>query len=142
MRLAAKRDELSVIADQFGAPTSAALLADVTAQVIAQTIWRKPTDIPSGVFHVTASGETSWHGFAQAILRGCAARHFTLQLKPEAVRAIPASDYPLPAPRPFNSRLKTARFQQTFHLTLPHWQAGLDHVLDQLILDQPTDKTS
>jgi dTDP-4-dehydrorhamnose reductase len=137
MRLGAERDKLSVVADQVGAPTSAALLGDLTAQVLAQTVWRKPADIPAGIFHVTATGETSWHGFAQAILRGCVIRHLALRLKPEAVHAIPTSDYPLPARRPLNSRLDTTRFQQTFRLSLPHWQAGLDHVLDQLI-----DKTS
>jgi dTDP-4-dehydrorhamnose reductase len=60
-----------------------------------------------------------------------------LKLKPEAVRAIPTSEYPLPAKRPMNSRLDTTRFQETFGLTLPHWQADLDHVLDQLIVKAP-----
>jgi dTDP-4-dehydrorhamnose reductase len=137
LRLGAERDKLNVVADQFGAPTSAALLADLTAQVLAQMNWRNPADAPSGVYHLTAAGETSWHGFAQAILRGGVSRRLTLRLKPEAVRAIPTSEYPLPARRPVNSRLDTTRFRQTFGLTLPHWQSGLDHVLDQLIVKTP-----
>lgn len=134
LRLAAERDKLNVVADQFGAPTSAALLADATAQVLAQLRWRNPADTPSGIYHLSAANETSWHGFAQAILRGGVSRRLTLKLKPEAVRAIPTSEYPLPAQRPTNSRLDTTRFRSTFGLTLPHWQAGLDHVLDQLII--------
>jgi len=134
LRLGAERDKLNVVADQFGAPTSAALLADATAQVLAQLRWRTPADVPSGIHHLTAAGETSWHGFAQAILRGGVSRRLTLKLKPEAVRAIPTSEYPLPARRPASSRLDTSRFRTTFGLTLPHWQSGLDHVLDQLIV--------
>jgi dTDP-4-dehydrorhamnose reductase len=134
LRLGAERDRLNVVADQFGAPTSAALLADATAQVLAQLRWRTPGDATSGSYHLTAAGETSWHGFAQAILRGGASRRLTLKLRPEAVRAITTSEYPLPARRPANSRLDTTRFRTTFGLTLPHWQSGLDHVLDQLIV--------
>ncbi len=137
LRLGAQRDKLNIVADQFGAPTSAALLADVTAQVVGQLRWRDPKEIPSGVYHVTASGETSWHGFAQAILRGGVARRLTLKLQPEAVRAIPTSEYPLPAQRPGNSRLDTSLFCRTFGLTLQPWQHGLDHVLDQLITNTP-----
>jgi dTDP-4-dehydrorhamnose reductase len=86
---------------------------------------------------VAAAGETSWHGFAQAILRGTGPRRLTLKLKPEAVRPIQTHEYPLPAKRPGNSRLDTSRFQKTFGLVLPPWQAGLEHVLDQLILKTP-----
>jgi dTDP-4-dehydrorhamnose reductase len=137
LRLGAERDKLNVVADQFGAPTSAALLADTTAQALAQLRWRNPADIPSGVYHLSAAGETSWHGFAQAILRGGVSRRLTFRLRPEAIKAIPTSEYPLPARRPMNSRLDTARFRTTFGLTLPHWQACLDHVLDQLIVKTP-----
>jgi dTDP-4-dehydrorhamnose reductase len=94
-------------------------------------------DAPSGIYHLAAAGETSWHGFAQAILRGGVSRRLTLKLLPQAVRAIATSEYPLPARRPANSRLDTTRFRSTFGLTLPHWQSGLDHVLDQLIIKTP-----
>ncbi len=137
LRLGAERDKLNVVADQFGAPTSAALLADATAHAVAQLRWRNPADLSSGIYHLAAAGETSWHGFAQAILRGGVSRRLALKLKPEAVRAISTHEYPLPARRPANSRLDTARFRTTFELTLPHWQSGLDHVLDQLIVKTP-----
>ena len=132
LRLGAERDTLSVVADQIGAPTSAALLADVTAQVLGQLRWRDAGAMPAGVYHLTAGGETSWHGFAQAILAGGVSRGLTLRLAPDAVRAIATSEYPLPARRPANSRLDTGKLQRTFGLVLPHWQAGLDHVLDQI----------
>lgn len=137
LRLGAERDRLNVVADQFGAPTGAPLLADATAQVLAQLRWRNAADTPSGTYNLAASGETSWHGFAQAILRGGVSRRLTLKLKPEAVRAISTNEYPLPARRPANSRLDTTRFRASFGLTLPHWQSGLDHVLDQLIVKTP-----
>jgi dTDP-4-dehydrorhamnose reductase len=135
LRLAAERERLNVVADQFGAPTSAALIADVTAHALAQTRYRTPTDLPSGVYHLTAAGETSWHGFAQAIIREAAARGAKLKMLPEAVRAIATSEYPLPARRPANSRLDNHRIEETFGLAMPPWQAGLEHVLDQLIGD-------
>jgi len=133
LRLAAERDRLNVVADQIGAPTSAALLADTTALVLGQTLFRPAEAIPSGIYHVVADGETSWHGFARAILRGATVRGARLRMADDAVRAIATSEYPLPARRPANSRLATHRFRDTFGLNLPHWQSGLDHVLDQII---------
>ena len=133
LRLAAERDTLGIVADQIGAPTTAALIADVTAQVLGQIAYRGAGDIPSGIYHLTAAGETSWHGFAQAIVRGAAARGGVLKLPAEAIKAISTADYPLPAKRPANSLLDTSRLRETFNLVLPHWQAGLDHVLTQLI---------
>ena len=133
LRLAGERDALNVVADQIGAPTSAALIADVTAQVLGQIAYRGAGDIPSGIYHLTAGGETSWHGFAQAIVRGAAARGRVLKLSAEAIKAIGTAEYPLPAKRPANSLLDTSRLRETFNLVLPHWQAGLDHVLTQLI---------
>lgn len=133
LRLAAERDKLNVVADQFGAPTSAALLADVTAQVLGQLHYRNAADTPSGVYHLVAAGETSWHGFAQAIIRGGVSRRLTLRLAPVDVRPITTAEYPLPAKRPASSRLDTMRLRETFNLVLPHWQAGLDHVLDLIV---------
>jgi dTDP-4-dehydrorhamnose reductase len=133
LRLGAERDKLNVVADQFGAPTSAALLADVTAQILGQLRHRPAAALPSGVYHLVASGETSWHGFARAIIDGAVSRGRPLKLAADAVGAITTSEYPLPARRPANSRLDTSRLRQTFDLVLPSWQAGLDHVLDQLI---------
>ncbi len=133
LRLAAEKDSLDVIADQIGAPTAAALIADVTAQVLGQLRYRPAAELPSGIYHLAAAGETSWHGFAQAIVRGAASRGRTMKLSAEAIRPIPTSAYPLPARRPANSRLDTSTLQSTFGLTLPDWRQGLDHVLTQII---------
>ena len=133
LRLAAQRDELNVVADQIGAPTAAALLADVTAQALSQCALRPAGDLPSGLYHLTAAGETSWHGFAQAIVGGALARGAALKLTPAAIRGIPTEQYPLPARRPANSRLDTRLLRDTFGLILPSWQDGLDHVLTQIL---------
>jgi len=137
LRLAAERDKLNIVADQFGAPTSAALIADITAQVLVQTTYRPATDIPSGIYHLAADGETTWHGFAQTIIRNATARGLKLKMSSEAVRAITTAEYPLPAKRPTNSRLDTTRLAKTFGLAMPQWQTGLDHVLSQLIGETP-----
>lgn len=132
LRLAAERESLDVVDDQVGAPTSAALVADVTAQVLGQLAWRSAGEVPPGLYHLVAAGETSWHGFALSIVRGALARGRSLRLAPDAIRPIPTDGYPLPARRPANSRLDTTRLCRTFGLTLPHWQRGLDHVLSLL----------
>jgi len=133
LQLAAEREALSVVADQFGAPTSAALLADVTAQLIRQVQREGQAGFPFGLYHVTASGETNWHDYAVYVVERALAAGKTLRLKPENIRAIATADYPLPAPRPANSRLDTAQFRQTFGLLLPEWQVGLNHVLARLL---------
>lgn len=135
LRLAQERDRLNVVADQIGAPTSAALIADVTAQALAQTRYRPASAVTSGIYHLAAGGETSWHGFAQAVVQGALARGAKLKMAPEAVRAIATAEYPLPAKRPANSRLDTSRLCNTFGFVMPPWQVGLDHVLSQLIGD-------
>ncbi len=117
LRLGRERDELRVIGDQFGAPTWSRHLADVTALVLAR---REP---PSGVYHLTAAGETSWHGYAEAIF--AEARIAGLIDKTPMVRRITSADFPLPAPRPANSRLDCSRFQRDFDLQLPDWRSGL-----------------
>lgn len=133
LRLAADRESLNVVADQFGAPTSAALLADVTAQAIGR-YRREPADsFPFGLYHLVAGGVTNWHEYAQAVIRAGLAAGKPLKLTPELVRAITTAEYPVPAPRPANSRLDTSRLQQAFGLRLPPWQDGLEHVLQQIL---------
>jgi len=132
LRLAAERDSLDVVADQVGAPTPASLLADATAQILGRFAHRPADHFPSGLYHLAAAGETSWHAFAQAIVRGAVSRGRALRLPPEAIRPIPTSAYPLPARRPANSRLDTTLLTRTFGLVLPRWESGLDHVLAQL----------
>jgi dTDP-4-dehydrorhamnose reductase len=124
LRLAAERDELRVVADQIGTPTPASLIADVTAAVLASPFVR------SGIWHLTAAGETTWHGFAEAIVAAAHARG-QLMRKPRVV-PIATKDYPTPAKRPGYSRLDIANIEAGFGIVLPDWQAGLEMILDGL----------
>lgn len=132
LRLAAERPSLRVVADQWGAPTSAALLADVTAHLIRQ--WQRVRgDFPYGLYHCTASGETNWHDYAQFVLAAAGKAGRTLKASPDKIEAITTADYPAPAKRPINSRLDCAHLKQTFGLELPPWQRGLSHILQQIL---------
>lgn len=124
LRLAAERDELRVVSDQVGSPTPAALIADVTAAVLAQAPSR------SGLWHLVAGGETTWHGFAEAIVSGAHARGLTSR----APRVLPiaTSDYPTRARRPAYSVMETTRLQSDFGISLPHWEIGLESTLTGL----------
>lgn len=123
LRLAAERDELRVVADQTGTPTPAALIANVTAAALARPFER------SGVWHLTAAGETTWHGFAEAIMAAAHARGLLARM-PRIV-PIPTADYPTPAQRPVYSRLDIARIQADFGIVLPEWPEGLANTLDE-----------
>ncbi|MBB2916074.1 dTDP-4-dehydrorhamnose reductase [Cupriavidus alkaliphilus] len=133
LKLGRERDSLRVIADQFGAPTTAALIADVTAQVVARH-WLSGdrTSFASGIYHLAAAGETTWHAYASEVLRYAAAKGIELKVDPARIEAIPATAYPLPAPRPANSRLDTSKLRQTFGIHLPDWQQGVHYLLDQI----------
>jgi len=110
-------DELRVVGDQFGAPTWTRHLADVTALVLARR------EVPDGLYHLAADGETSWHGYAEAIF--AEAQLAGLMERVPVVHRITSADYPLPAPRPANSRLDCSRFRRDFGLALPNWRTGL-----------------
>jgi dTDP-4-dehydrorhamnose reductase len=129
MNLAQQREELSIIADQIGAPTSAELIADVTAQAIPQ-IYRDHSK--SGLYHLVASGETSWFGYANYIFEQ--AKRLGAELKISKVNSIPTTAYPTPANRPLNSRLSTQKLQHTFELKLPDWQDGVKRTLTELLI--------
>lgn len=133
LRLAAEREGLKIVADQFGAPTSAALLADVTAQVLGQYKRQGRTGFPFGLYHLVAGGCTTWHEYAQTVVRAALAAGKPLKLTADDILPITTADYPLPAPRPANSRLDTQRLRETFELELPAWQSGLGHVLQQIL---------
>ena len=124
LRLAGERDELRVVGDQIGTPTPAALIADVTARIVASQ------DRTSGTWHLTPHGQTSWHGFATAIMDGAHSRGF-LDKRP-AVTAITTAEFPTPARRPAWSVLDNGSLERDWGLTLPDWQTGLDDVLDAL----------
>jgi dTDP-4-dehydrorhamnose reductase len=129
LRLAAERDSLTVINDQFGAPTSAELLADVTAHAIRSLQTRPEL---AGLYHCIADGETSWHGYAQFVLEQAAALGMPLKATAAKVAPTPTSSYPTPARRPLNSRLDTTKIQRAFGLRLPHWQDGVKRMLIEI----------
>lgn len=135
LRLAAEREQLNVIDDQIGAPTGADLLADVTAHCVRHVLppMRHNNLTATGVYHLTAAGETSWHGYARFVLARAQAAGRVLKAGPEQVLAIPSSAYPTPAKRPHNSRLDTSRLRSTFGLSLPHWQTGVARMLDEIL---------
>lgn len=124
LRLARDRDELRVVADQIGTPTSAALIADVSAQVLGLPFRQ------SGLWHLTAMGSTSWHGFAEAITVGAAARGVIARAP--SIVPIATSDYPTPARRPVYSCLDTSRLSRDFGIVLPDWRIGLEAVLGRM----------
>jgi dTDP-4-dehydrorhamnose reductase len=126
LRLAAERDELSVISDQIGAPTGADLLADVTAQAIGQVITGRGE---TGLFHCVAAGHTSWFDYARFVIEWARTQGLPVKVKPEAIRAVATEAYPTPAQRPRNSRLSTEKLQRVFSLALPPWQHGVERML-------------
>ncbi|HTH94170.1 MAG TPA: dTDP-4-dehydrorhamnose reductase [Rhodocyclaceae bacterium] len=133
LRLAAERESLNVVADQFGAPTSTALLADATAQLIRQAYTDGETNFSFGLYHLAASGETHWCDYARFVVGEALAAGAKLKLQPDAINPITTADYPLPAPRPANSRLNTEKFRHAFGMPLPHWQDGVRQVIRQVL---------
>lgn len=127
LRLADERESLNIVADQIGAPTSAALLADVTAHVI-QRYRQSEQAFPSGVYHLCAAGETSWFDYARLATRLAQGRGLPLKLSSADIQPIPSSAYPTPAKRPHNSRLDCSKIRATFDIHLPDWQDGVRHV--------------
>jgi dTDP-4-dehydrorhamnose reductase len=130
LRLACERDRLQVVADQIGAPTGADLIADVTAHALRSVCQRKRSGrpLPSG-----GGGETSWHGYARHVIEHARQAGQAIRVAAAAIEGVPSSAYPLPAPRPHNSRLHTGKLQAAFGLTLPAWQIGVDRMLAEVL---------
>lgn len=133
LRLATEQENLSVVADQFGAPTSSALLADVTAHIVRQYLKNGKTGFPFGLYHTAASGETSWYNYAHFVITAALAAGKNLKTTSENLVPIITSEYPTLAQRPTNSRLNSELFQKTFDLRLPPWQENLNYVLQQIL---------
>lgn len=134
LRLAEEKDQLSMVVDQIGTPTSAALLAEVSALILAKL--RRDAALAErvgGIYHLQAAGHTSRYHWARHILAGAHSLGQPLRLGPDGLRPISSADYGAPARRPLNSRLDTGKLQDTFGLTLPPWQAGVDALLGQLL---------
>lgn len=131
-RLAHERDELAVVADQIGSPTPAWLVAEATSLVLARC-WRPGSANPlsgmSGLYHLTASGQTSWHGFAEAIVESVR-RSGDPELRARAVKPIATAQFPRPAKRPAHSTLDCGKIEKTFGLALPGWRRALALTLD------------
>jgi len=140
LRLARQRDAVKIVADQFGAPTGAALIADVTAHIVARYGREKAgnaehSPFPYGTYHLAASGETTWHGYAVLVAQLAKRAGVNLRVEPDDIQPIATSEYPLPAHRPANSRLNTVKLREAFGLTLPAWQTSVTQAM-QLITEQ------
>jgi dTDP-4-dehydrorhamnose reductase len=130
LRLAQERERLSVIDDQFGAPTGAELIADVTAHAIRQVLQR-PQD--AGLYHLAASGETTWNAYAKHVIGQAKRVQPAIKIVASDVAAVPTSALPTPAQGPHNSRLDCARLQSVFGLKTPAWQQGVDRMLAEIL---------
>jgi dTDP-4-dehydrorhamnose reductase len=130
LRLAGERERLTVIDDQIGAPTGAELLADVTAHAL-RDLAAHPEH--AGLYHLSASGETSWHGYASYVLDIARTAGVALKTAPDGIAAVPTSAFPTPARRPSNSRLDTSKIQATFGVTLPDWRVGVNRMVREIL---------
>lgn len=130
LRIAKEREQLSVIDDQIGAPTGAELLADVTAHALRAT--SRQSEL-SGLYHVVAAGQTSWHEYASFVLDHARAAGIALKVSADKVLPVPTSAFPTPAARPHNSLLDTGKFRATFGLDLPPWQTGVSRMLSEIL---------
>ena len=130
LRLAKERDSLSVIDDQIGAPTGADLLADITALAL-QRVQTQPELV--GLYHLVASGVTSWHGYASLVIEHARNAGVDIKAAQNAIHKIATQAYPTPARRPFNSKLDTLKLQTAFNLYLPPWQQGVARMLTEIL---------
>ncbi len=130
LRLAQERERLTVIDDQWGAPTGAELLADVTAHAIRH-LQQRPQD--AGLYHLVAGGEVTWNGYAKYVIGHAEKAQSTMKIVAKEIAPVPTSAFPTPATRPHNSRLNTSKLQATFGLTLPHWQVGVERMLTEIL---------
>ena len=130
LRLAAERERLTVIDDQFGAPTGADLIADVTAHAIRASLLQPAL---GGLYHLVAGGQTTWHGYASHVIAQARLIQPGLALKVSEIAPVPTSAFPTPAQRPLNSRLATHKLQDAFGLQLSPWQQGVNRMLAEIL---------
>jgi len=130
LRLAQERDRLTVINDQWGAPTGADLIADVTAQALVHALQGRAI---SGIYHLVAAGHTSWHGYASHVIDTARRLQHSTEWRVQEVAPVPSSAFVTAARRPHNSRMDTTKLQETFGLTLPSWQQGVDRMLAEIL---------
>ena len=130
LKLARERDSLNIINDQIGSPTGADLLADITAHTI-RAVQSRPE--LSGLYHLVAGGETSWHGYASFVIDFARRAGIDIKVSADATNAVPTSAFPTPAKRPFNSRMNTTKLQRAFGLYLPEWESGVERMLSEVL---------
>lgn len=130
LKLAQTRDNLNVINDQIGAPTGADLLADVTVHALRMALDKPEV---SGLYHLAAGGETSWHGYASYVIEFARQAGVEIKVATEAILPVTSSAFPTAAKRPLNSRLNTVKLHNTFGLQLPHWQRGVTRMLTEIL---------
>lgn len=138
LRLAKERDSLNVVDDQVGAPTSAELIADVTALTIAAYFAGM---MDEGIYHLTASGETTWHGLASYTIGKAIEQGAKLKLSPENIHPILTEGYPLPAVRPKNSRLSNQKLMEKLGFAMPDWRHHVERAVAMLGKKETTNET-
>jgi dTDP-4-dehydrorhamnose reductase len=129
LRLAQERDTLSVVNDQIGAPTGAKLLAELTANIIPRVMHDETL---AGLYHAVAAGETSWYDYARFVIDCARKRGIAIRVKDENIYPVGSDQFPTPAKRPANSRMDTSKLCKAFGLQLPHWQVGVEEMLDDI----------
>jgi len=139
LKLARERSTLRVIDDQYGVPTSASFLAQIGVQIALSNASdlasaNPPSGVPSGIYHCVPSGQTTWYGLASRVITAAHALEMPLMCPASAIEAIPASAYPLPAPRPQNSKMDTGKLCKALGIDeLPQWQEAVDHYVEQYL---------
>jgi dTDP-4-dehydrorhamnose reductase len=130
LRLAGERDQLKVITDQHGVPSSAEWLADIAIQFI-------DTGAKSGIYHAVPDGQTTWHGLASFAIQTAKELGFILKVNPETIQAIPATEYPLPAPRPYNSRMDNRKLKDALQIAhFPQWESQVAEYVKNIVSQQ------
>jgi dTDP-4-dehydrorhamnose reductase len=140
LRLAQERTSLNIVNDQVGAPTSAALIAKMTLHALTLMHNAPAADTRWGLYHLTAGGDTSRHGYARHVVEKAQALGMQFATKPDAIHPITSAEYPQPAQRPANSRLDTSKIRGLLSLAIPHWTDGVDDTLRQVIANQTHDR--
>jgi dTDP-4-dehydrorhamnose reductase len=134
LKLAQEREKLTVINDQIGAPTGADLLADISAHMLR--IASAQPEI-AGIYHTVASGHTSWHEYASLVIEFARNKGLAIRVPSSGIEPVPSSAFVTPAERPKNSRMTTTKFSNTFNLTLPPWQQGVERMLNEILSANP-----
>jgi dTDP-4-dehydrorhamnose reductase len=144
LRLAKDQSELKAIADQFGVPTSAEWLAALSTDFLLNLSSDSSIaliDFPSGIYHAVPAGETTWYGLVHTVIEAARATGVNLSLEASNVKAIPAAEYPLPAPRPMNSRLSNLKLRETLEVLgietqFPEWDQLVRSYVSDLVKNQ------